>query len=293
MREVVMDFVRDWRDAAWYDLDAEGCAPAPDADFEEVCRRFGDLQRRLIPVRPRQVMLARELHCPPHLLDGLDLIRRKIESGENLRAHLSSSVARFDRPDDLLSDWGIHHLHLGTDLRRNGLVERTGPLLFARFTPETAYFINIYDHSSWSKQELIKVLHRNWPETLNEYRLKGVTRSSLNLTDDDMARLRGHQLNAPVEVEPGTVYAMIGGGITASRVAAEVVRRCDKLYDLLHWFEAYVRDCVDDFVAQAEDRGSRFGAELRFRLISAQDGWLAYEEHSQAAMRLPLPDSPD
>lgn len=64
----------------------------------------------------------------------------------------------------LISDWGLHHLHLTTELEPDGFVERTDDLLFAAFTDKDAYLIGIYPHGSWVLREVIETLVQEWPD---------------------------------------------------------------------------------------------------------------------------------
>lgn len=52
--------------------------------------------------------------CPSELQFGLDLVMTNIEQGVDLGPYLSKKIADLDYDDDLLNDWGVHHLHLGT-----------------------------------------------------------------------------------------------------------------------------------------------------------------------------------
>jgi hypothetical protein len=63
-----------------------------------------------------------------------------------------------------MSDWGLHRVHLTTNVEKDGFVERTGDLLFCAFTEEDAYLIGIYPHGSWALRELVEILVREWPE---------------------------------------------------------------------------------------------------------------------------------
>jgi hypothetical protein len=65
--------------------------------------------------------------------------------------------------DLLISDWGLHHLHLTSEMEADGFVKRTGDLLFAAFTDDDAYLIGIYPHGSWALHELVEILVREWP----------------------------------------------------------------------------------------------------------------------------------
>lgn len=50
----------------------------------------------------------------------------------------------------------------------NGFVNRTGPVLFARFDEQNAYLINVWSHGNWTNQDMIRIIHNNWPESIED-----------------------------------------------------------------------------------------------------------------------------
>ena len=161
---------------------------------EDMIHTHFAVAKYLIDRRPQNVLKSREFSCPSEFEDGLSGIETKIREEGDLTPHLSRNFiailekgiqyhlsknagnARKSKLDRLYIHWGIHHLHLGRHLEPDGFMERTGPLLFCRFDNENAYFINVFPHSStsWTDQDMIRILHDNWPESIEIYRLRGV-----------------------------------------------------------------------------------------------------------------------
>jgi hypothetical protein len=58
----------------------------------------------------------------------------------------------------LLNEWGVHHLHLGAapSSRDPSLIERSGPVLFARINPDDFYAINVYSHGAWEQTSVLE-----------------------------------------------------------------------------------------------------------------------------------------
>jgi hypothetical protein len=111
----------------------------------------------------------------------------------------------------------VYHLHLGTEIDpKTQFIKRTDDLLFLRVDDENAYLIGIYPHSkSWTRQEFVKIIHQNWPESIARNRLKGIVgldygNGADSITDEEYARLRKAGVTTAVEAEKGAVYALLG-----------------------------------------------------------------------------------
>jgi hypothetical protein len=134
--------------------------------------------------RPRNVYRSQELDASPQARQysaQLAELEGKMAAGEDLTPHLSAHVetafiSELERPgrqpqqrdadrDRMLNAWGIHHLHLSSKAGRGGFNARGGDLLYAVFRPDDAYLLGIYTHNDWARQELVRVIVRNWPES--------------------------------------------------------------------------------------------------------------------------------
>jgi hypothetical protein len=275
--EIKMDFYRDWISHLTKFLEQAGYTPA--TDQKDVSLQYFNLVRRLVRPIPRKVLIAKEFKCRPKLQSGLDLVKEKIEQGIDLRPHLSTKIIDLDYDDDLLNDWGIYHLHLGTTLRADGFVKRTGPVLFARFDEQNAYFINVMEHGSWTNQEMIRIIHRNWPESIERFRLKDVTGLSKPVTDKDIKAYRAAHVNSIIEPEPGVIYGPPGMGIMTAGTGLEVVRASDYYAFLMRNYEDTIKENIDELAEKAKDEGVDLGKKLSFILKIEGKNVLAYEEN--------------
>ena len=185
-------------------------------DYNLVLAYFGAL-RRLVSNVPRTVFKAKGLLCPPKYGSVLAEIERKIKSGENINPYLSRKLPDLRVNDDLLNDWRIQHLHLGssvitTEGKNKGRIKGTKELLYVYFTEQSAYFIVIGDHHTFADQKLLHIVHENWPEVLKHYedpRIKSVIPD--DLTSEQRRQLREAGYNMGVDMMPdGTAYVMIG-----------------------------------------------------------------------------------
>lgn len=190
--------------------------------------------RRLVPAQPRRVhsseaLLASQCSLADKHRTGLDQLIAKIETGSCIRPHLSTRIEQGFTPQDpaegkalqkrrdldlLLNECGVHHLHLGQKLRKDGFVERKrsdppAPLLFAAFRPYDAYLIDLMPHDDWTSTHLLEVLVREWPEAgLLVKKLKGIAPGT-NYSPHDRKKLRNAGITTSVIID-GEVYTPIG-----------------------------------------------------------------------------------
>ncbi len=287
-KKITVDLYADWIEDLRSELLGFGYAPSALASDEKVPQIFFNLQKRLIPVLPRQVLKAAEFTCPPELQTGLSMIEQKISRGADLLPHLSTKLRKPNYSDPLLNHWGIHHLHLGSAMQASGFVDRTGPLLFARFDHQNAYLLSVLPHGAWSRQDFVRVLHKNWPESIRPYRLNGVVSLAVQYSDEDVAKLRSVQVNTMVEVEPGVVYAPMGGGVTASTsgVAVEVVMQIDRYRKLLRDRQKLLEAQFEVVQAAATQQGITLPENPTFKLAFTDDHVCVIEQSTKLVVSL-------
>jgi hypothetical protein len=300
--QVKMDFIGDYAGNLRAQLEARGYAVPVELEPERVCRLYLNFLRRRVPPVPRNVFVASEFSCPQDHQAGLNVVRAKIESGQDLTPHLSRGLKTLEYHDMLLNDWDIHHLHLGTKLKPDGYVSPTKFVLFVRFSTTSAYLIAVLPHgrgvqppNPWARQELLRIIHRNWPESIAIFRCNGV-RLVEAPTDEQIHQARhikieGEKREAAltyfVEVDD-VVYAPIGGGSASSQMSCDVVTECDRIFDALQEYEDFVRQSVSGIVAEAKARGLTVGDELLFKLRRwSGNSVVAVEESTKAVLRLP------
>lgn len=221
-------------------------------------------------------------------------IRRKFEEGDDVGGHLSGASVNPSRTDGLLADWGIHHLHISITKRNpaNRFYERTGPVMFAWIRDDDAYFIDIYPHGiafpeAWTRQELLKIVDRNWPHLIDPYRLNGVVGLSMNCSDLDRKDLRKVNINSAVPLDSSFIIGP-GGGLAGSGVPVrnvmrlnQTVREVKKLEKLAVRFEMAWKAAISERTGEAE-------CDLAFELCSfGSAGWGIIERKTRIAVHWP------
>jgi hypothetical protein len=262
--ELTFDYYRDIEDILRSDLAAAGYSLPSTLSRDEVFEAYFNTAFRRIEPRPRAVECSKELICPSGFEDGLQAIREKAERGLRLQPHQGKEIADPLYSDELLNDWSIHHLHLGTVVEADGFVTRTKPVLFARITQECVYMIQIWDHGAgagdvWTKQEMIEIIHENWPASIAQFRIKGSLGLKQSLTDREVKKLRNASILTPIETKDHTVYHL-----SAPRISIRRAR--DQLEEYLSELERYIADNIGAVTAQAEKQGCPMSAPFTFQL---------------------------
>jgi hypothetical protein len=210
---------------------------------------------RLIPSARRRAHQSRALQSNPlattHKAD-LDALLSKMVSGADLTPHLSTriqtgyepqlggSYARRADLDLLLAEWRVHHLHLSSNLRADGVAERTGPLLFAAFTPYDVYLINVFYHGDWSREAIAQIMIEEWPNSEFVHEAKGIIGLEHYVNDEERAQLRSAGINSPFIPYNGKYYMVGRGGITSAGTAVEATRAADYFYVAARAFADHV-----------------------------------------------------
>ena len=181
---------------------------------------------RIIEMRERAVSEANELVVPEAYRAAYEEIVDSIKTGKSLKKYQSRELKKLHYDDDMLSHWGIQHLHLNQNVEQDGFVTRTRYLLFIHFTDREAHVLGIFDHGAWCDLDLLQIMHDNWPEQLAIYKLNS---NAAPLTEEQYKTLRKKHANANVTVSDGTEYICPGMGVTANGAPLHAVLNSDKV----------------------------------------------------------------
>jgi hypothetical protein len=248
-----------------------GIPLADPTKLEPVLFAYFSVKRRLIEPHPRGVKWSRELSArtvTDSQGEALSLIERQAREGVNLTPRLSKSILDPEFNDGLLEDWGIHHMHLSNKVQANGFVERDGPLLFVMVHPETMFLVDLRDHDSFADDELLQIVHDNWPDAIADFRAPGAVPGSLSPQLSPTSRRKARKrLTVGWQAADGTIYLPPGGGTTTSGLSPEVVDAADDLRRKAHNAEEWVRKSAERIRdAIAERTGARV-EELRMKFV--------------------------
>lgn len=208
---------------------------------------------RFVQPLPRRVHLSREFRKSSkrqtHAV-ALAMIEANIASGEDLNAHLSTRVShpvggdptkppsqRADR-DLLLAEWGVHHLHLSTEMGKNGFTKRTADVLFVVFRGSGAYLLGIFghpQHENWAAEEIFAVMARNWPDAGLVHEANYVVGLSQEYSDEDRLELRRAGMNTALQID-GKVFSPGGIGMALDGTPLLAVQASQQvMWELSRW----------------------------------------------------------
>ncbi|MGO9666427.1 MAG: hypothetical protein ACLP66_24395 [Polyangia bacterium] len=236
-------------------------------------------------------------------------------SGQALWPYTSKKTRKPGYDDDLLNHWGIVHFHLGDTFDANGYAARTNALLYVRVSVDDLYLLGIYHHCSFQESELLNIAIRNWPESLEPFRLIGVSigddsASQGWATSGGMKRhsrsvlmhptravpaartkeFRGQGLNATFEAESGAHYYPPGGGYSCA--GTSVLSGIHADHEI--WWAEQMASMIEAEISQVATRLSDCTShvdvhELRFHLRSLAEmkNGLAVEENTNCGIQLP------
>ena len=252
---------------------------------EDLAALYCEMRIRHIGPAPRSVHFSSELHNtlgslpnetdPQEREKALDAwgtvfrLRYVFTNGGDLAPYLSGGIKDARSPDGLLWDYGMHHFHLSSSVGKSGFVRRSDYLLFAIVTHDHAFFVDVRKHRDpqnlqWVRQDLLTVVHANWPEITSMFALHGVDGSTL--TDEQKKELRGKNINT---VHDFYEYATapLGGGTTGDGGSVWCRMWADRLLSEIERHEAILVTQPDEVRAALEAKGLAAGGVMDFRLV--------------------------
>lgn len=262
-------------------LNSSGFVVSGEMSDEDVFISFFNWQKRKVqPVR-RKIYKSRKFNCPAQFSNALTNIIDCITTGGDITPYLSKRIEWLNYSDPMLNDWGIHHLHLGDNIDSTGFIERTGPLLFVKFTADSAYLVNIYAHNAWEKLDIVEIIHSNWPEIIAQYKVENVIGLAFTPNDEDVKALRKCNMNTMLQLKDGTVYAPIGRGYMSNGTAMDVMQELTNTRRILRKAEDEVKKDVSQNQVQFADKNI-----LKFHLELNGDSAHAVEDNTRSAYKL-------
>jgi hypothetical protein len=288
---IEMDLFRDLVENVRAKLVAAGYAVPPAYTPRDVLYAWANVRRRIPATRPRRVQRSREFRCPPQHAQGLTVVERKLANGESLRPHLSRRVFRLDYNDALLNDWEIQHLHLGTRVKKNGMVAGTREIVFCILEPDDAYFIQIMDHNSFSEPDLLDIVHANWPQLLQQLPLVvgqqrglGARHGASEIQEMRNARV----LSIGVVLTDGTVVAPRGGGYSTTGHSIKAMVTARHWTSMTEQWEQLVHGAIEELIKDARQRDIDIPPVIHFELQEDNGTWFALAPVIRTRIRLPI-----
>jgi hypothetical protein len=261
-------------------------------NLNECLTHFFNLQFKQISPVSRQVFKSRQFlsrNLSQIERTALQYIETKIKYAENLKYHLSKNALDPTKNDPLLNCWAIHHLHISDVKEKNSpFFQRTKNVLFAIFTDEQVFFIDVRPHGIdgekyiFAKKELLEIVDNNWPQLLESYLAKDVIDITHNLSAEETTLARKKGLNTAMLKINGKIYFEPALGIMTSGDNIQVVRKADAVLRNLHGiFELIEKDPITIKRLCEEKCGLEISSlDVCLRLIDKWPFFHFYEQNS-------------
>ena len=280
---IAADFTADLNAFALDALSASGY-PAPSrGEAWAPLYAYANLRRRMVDPQPRAVVESTALASRvllPELRAGVDRLTTVMERGDDLRPYQSKLVAKSATyQDQLLNDWGIQHFHLGTLKRTATHCDRTGELLFAWIEPERVLLVDVLDHGSFEEQEILEIIHVEWPEVLRRFHMPMITDVRPDYRGEERRQLRRAGVMMMTKLSDGTVLMPPGGGISTAATGTADTTAVHSWLREVRALEARCRDEIDAIRAAIEQAKGVAPDHLALKLHVTDTG-LAVEETS-------------
>ena len=271
-----MDFKHDLVDIIRRYFAKEGISYRASAKPEDLAARYCEMRVRRIDPAPRHVYFSNELH------DTLGGLASEIDSEERAKAleawnavfrlhhlftigavvtpYLSKWIRDATSKDGLLWDYGMHHLHLRKGVDESGFVRRADYLLFAIVGDDYVCFVDVRKHHDpqdlqWVRQDLLKIVHANWPAITDAHVLHGVQGSTV--TDVQKKELRRKHVQTVSDLD-GVALAPLGWGTMMDGSSTWCRLWADKLLSEIEWHET----TLDAQLAEAREVLVKKGADV-------------------------------
>lgn len=260
------NFVEDWNQHLVNELNSKWAFDPIAAGIGDVPLLYFSALLRQITQKSRKYHQSNILVCPDDLRVGYSNLIRAVENGENLLPYQSKLFANPNKFDSLLTEWGIHHFHLGSGLDDSGsFIQRTGPLLFALVREESFFGINILPHGSWVDSDLIETIHNNWPYLLVHAKMPTGIQDDC-LTEEQRTKLRKKNCNSTISVSDGTTYLGIGGGFVSSGHNIKARINADRQRAEIETFENQFSLKEAQIIRDLKSAGHEFNLPLKAEL---------------------------
>lgn len=258
------------------------------SDLRSLVASYFELLNRTVDPVPRTVHFSDELHISLGKLLGESETKQRekakeawgtvfrlcklLEEGQNVNGFLSKRIdtATGERSrDGLLWDYGMHHFHLRRDFDPSGFVKRSDYLLFAIVTQKDAYLVDVRSHQDpenlvWVRQNLLQIVHSNWPQLIEASVLPGVEGSLL--TDEEKKELRRKNTNHCMEFG-GNAIMPLGGGTMANGSSIICSVWAGKLLHEIKNHQGYFESQPSELRSVLESSGVEIDGEMQFELV--------------------------
>lgn len=203
--------------------------------------------------------------------------------------------------------YGIIHLHLSAKkddtrpvVKKDGFAKAGKYLLYASFTEDQAYFIDVREHPKnddsgkveWTSRSLLEIIVHNWPDLRKMNIFKGAVLcdsngNQISIDDNMIAQLAANHINMMIPVEGGLYIPSFGymnSGDSAS-VAMKADRIINEAVQAQITYERNPDKIQSEFKRMLEKcgRGIPDEYDLHYEYVEDLDQFVVMDRRSNAA----------
>ena len=179
----------------------------------------------------------------------------------------------------------MHHFHLSQEVMKTGFVKRSDYLLFAIVTGQAAYFVDVRPHLEpqglqWVRQDLLTIVHSNWPELVEPHLLKGIL-PGVPLTDEERKEYRRNNV-FPVMHFGDSIAVPLGGGVVLDGSSLMCRLRASQLLGQIRRHQEFFESHAEVVSAQISHHGIETDGDAEFSL--ALSSTIEFDDETIAAL---------
>jgi len=288
---MIIDLQNDYKKLMIEKIKKSGLKIPVNYDVENIIVKYFAFLRKKEFAGPHEIKRSKNFHCPPKVLKGFSNLENIIRNGGDITPYFNRAAFDLGRFDDMFSDWGIMHFHLGDKLiDGEHLVERDDFVLFAYLHKNVVYFINIFRHGHWADSDVIQEMYNNWPSLIDRYGFKGF--SSIPIENKHRRVLRESGINTPVQIKDSDgnpIISSSGLGITSVRTSITDSMAFINANNTLGKLQLYLLSQEEQIKSEIQKNGYEIFEEIQLELIDFNPTRLYIQELKYNwSMEIPL-----
>lgn len=279
-------------------LSSLGIALPADTPVHHAMVEYCHLEHRLIHPHARKVVWSKKLRARLLVVADdqrahIETIAMQLEKGIDVTPRMTRNILKPGYNDGLLTDWKIHHLHLSNRVGSDGFVERGGPLLFVFITENVAYLLDLLNHKAFEEQDLIEIIHEEWPEAIASSLAQGAIPGSLSpVLGPEGKKTMRRKMITMTQMKDGTIYCPPGGGVMLSGHSFEAVGIANHFLNRIRPAEDWVKENADKLATRIGRLAGQnlSGLDLKFcTRLTLQTGRVTVREMTTNTLITPVP----
>ncbi|MCW7467681.1 hypothetical protein [Leptospira levettii] len=235
---------------------------------EEQVYSYFNIREKIPFDKPRKIIYSSIFSCPPSHEIGLKKIISTIETGKNLLPFMSRQILKPTAQDGLFFEFGITHLHLGTepDKKRPVLIKSTKEVVYCIFNDLEVYFLIVAGHGLWADITLLELVQSEFPNLLKRFEFNGSSGFKKPLSPQKRIEFRNAGINTLIEVG-GKTYFPLGGGINSAGTSSQSIMKADQMFQHYKDIEAQLISTIKENYQKIQEENNKVIPELNLKMI--------------------------